>query len=342
MKKKYFRTILAVLLILTMPVPVYADYGSIRIDGYYDDWEDKPHTEVYNGKRPPDGKINYVSLFRTEDSIYVHIKFAEKNNQGMKNMVIDISTNLGDESYWVGGDLFSGQERGSLLLEQNSEESSGSVNEQNVSSGNSSAESSSAESADPDTGAGGNPPAGETAEPGRQETPPVSETAEPGRQETSPGDEAVSQGGVNVPEQAETPEQAENPQAVDTPDGNELPDQQEPAVPEEVLPEAKPESYGTRSFTVYQNSDPVGEGYFTSGEDDPGEAEFRIPLTTISNEADGISDISMRIKKVGKQSIICVGADTGPYIGVALGAAVALASFAGYTYRRRKLCLKKR
>jgi uncharacterized protein (TIGR04145 family) len=307
MKKKFFRTILAVLLILTMPVPVYADYGSIRIDGYYDDWEDKPHAEVYNGKRPPDGKINYVSLFRAEDSIYVHIKFAEKNNQGMKNMVIDISTNLGNESYWVGGDLFSGQESDSLLLEQNSEGSTGSVNEQSAGSDSSSAESS---SADQDTGAGENPPAGETAEPDRQETPPVSETAEPDRQETPPGDEVVSQGGVEVPE--------------------------------EVLPEVKPESYGTRSFTIYQNSDPVGEGYFTSGADDQGEAEFRIPLTTISNETDGISDISMRIKKVGKQSIICVGADTGPYIGVALGAAIALASFAGYTYRRKKLCLKKR
>ena len=99
MKKNKLRTILIMLLVLVMPVPVYADYGSIEIDGYYDDWEDKPHTEVYNGNNPPAGKINYVSLFRDESNAYVHIEYARINNQTIDNMRVDLYTNLGDERY---------------------------------------------------------------------------------------------------------------------------------------------------------------------------------------------------------------------------------------------------
>jgi len=83
-EKKLFRTLIIFLIIITMPFPAYADYGSIQIDSYYDDWEDKPHTEVYNGTNPPEKKINYVSLFRDESNVYVHVIFAQSNNQGIK------------------------------------------------------------------------------------------------------------------------------------------------------------------------------------------------------------------------------------------------------------------
>ncbi|MEL7655769.1 MAG: hypothetical protein AAGU75_07660, partial [Bacillota bacterium] len=99
MKKNSLRTILILLLVLVLPVPVYADYGVIEIDGYYDDWEDKPYTEVYNGKNPPAAKINYVSLFRDENNAYVHIEFARINNQTIINMRVNLYTNLGNERY---------------------------------------------------------------------------------------------------------------------------------------------------------------------------------------------------------------------------------------------------
>jgi hypothetical protein len=73
-----------------MPFPAFAvneDYIPIHIDGEYDDWDDKPFTEVYPGHNPPASKINYVSLFRDEDNVYVHVIFAEKNNQDITNMM---------------------------------------------------------------------------------------------------------------------------------------------------------------------------------------------------------------------------------------------------------------
>ncbi|MEL7655770.1 MAG: hypothetical protein AAGU75_07665, partial [Bacillota bacterium] len=103
-----------------------------------------------------------------------------------------------------------------------------------------------------------------------------------------------------------------------------------------------PGYYGTWSFTVYQGHDAVGYGYFTRSEGEPDEAEFYIPLDTITDEVDGITEISMTIKKLGKQSVICVGADTAPYIGVAISSAIVLMSVAGYSYKKqRPLILKK-
>lgn len=197
------------LLLLVAPLPCYAvDYGGIQIDGYYDDWEDKPHTRVYHGNPHDDLKVHLVSLFRDATTVYVHVKMSEKNDSDFHNIHLDLYTNLGTETY-------------SVIL--------------------------------------------------------------------------------------------------DSP-------------PEKKKPEG-----GTAGLKVYlQNGrDMVGSGYYTRTEGETDDAEFFIPLSTISEQPAGITEISMMIYELGKQKIICVGANTGSYIGIAMCAAIALGS-GGYYYNRRK------
>lgn len=61
--------------------PVYAlggstaNYGSVIIDGYFDDWRDKPHSYVTNGwQEAPDNQKRYASLFCDGEYVYFHIK----------------------------------------------------------------------------------------------------------------------------------------------------------------------------------------------------------------------------------------------------------------------------
>ncbi len=49
------------------------DYVGITIDGYFDDWEDKPHTNIYYTK----GMEHSGSLFRDEENVYMHIKMSD-------------------------------------------------------------------------------------------------------------------------------------------------------------------------------------------------------------------------------------------------------------------------
>ena len=210
MKRTFFRTIIFLfLLMLTVPSPCYAvDYGAIQIDGYYDDWEDKPHSQVYHGNPHDNLKVHLVSLFRDETTVYVHVKMSEKNNSDFQNIHLDLYTNQGTETYLV--------------------------------------------------------------------------------------------------------------------------------ILDSLTEKKKPEG-GTAGLKVYlQNGrDMVGSGYYTRTEGETDDAEFFIPLSTISGQPTGITEISMRIYELGPQQIICVGASTGPYIGIAICAAIALGS-GGYYYNRRK------
>jgi len=211
MKKTFARTIaLLFLLMLTAPSPCYAvDYGAIQIDGYYDDWEDKPHTKVYHGNPHDDLKVYLVSLFRDETTVYVHIKMSEENDSNFHNIHLELHTNLGTETY-------------SVILD--------------------------------------------------------------------------------------------SPHEIKKPEG------------------------GTFGLKVYEQNgrDMVGSGYYTRTKGEADDAELFIPLSTISDQPTGITEISMRIIELGKQQIICVGANTGPYIGIAICTTIAFGSSGYYYYRRKK------
>ena len=210
MKRTFFSTIIFLfLLMLTVPLPCYAvDYGAIQMDGYYDDWEDKPHTQVYYGTLPNVSEIHLVSLFRDETTLYVHVKMSESNYSEFHNMFFTLFTNRGTVSYTV----------------------------------------------------------------------------------------------VTEP----------------------LPGKKKPVV-------------GTSGLSVHlqSNWNMVGTGYYTRAVGESDDAEFVIPLSTISSQPASITDISLKIVELGPQQIICVGASTGPYIGIAICAAIALGS-GGYYYNRRK------
>ncbi|GAB1477377.1 hypothetical protein MASR2M70_22150 [Bacillota bacterium] len=261
MKKSRFsrELILIFALIISIPQIAFADYGGIQIDGYYDDWEDKPHTQVYNGNNPNSNKINQVSLFRDESNIYVHILFAEKYTSGIKNIKVEIETNLGGGIY----KLREPEEFG--LLEFSSEE-----------------------------------------------LPPEEARGSFEEEAPSPAEEEA------IVEEA--PEET---------------------VAQERMLVLAPEQSGseTRLFYVYQGNAIVGEGYMTVVNWVVTETEFYIPLSTISSQPDGITEISMKIKKLGKQIIHCVGVGSGPYLGIAISlgaAALAAAGFASIKKRRPK------
>jgi hypothetical protein len=119
-------------------------------------------------------------------------------------------------------------------------------------------------------------------------------------------------------------------------------DEIEADLEEELEPDKnqkKPEEYGTWAFSVMDEEDlSVGSGYYTRTEGEPDELEFYISLSSITQQYDGITEMSMVIKKLGKQEIFCVGASTSPFIGIAVGAGIAILSMGAYTYRKRVKC----
>jgi uncharacterized protein (TIGR04145 family) len=334
MKRSFFRTLIIILIIITIPFPVFADYGPIQIDSHYDDWEDKPHMEVYPGNNPPGNKINHVSLFRDESNGYVHVIFAYSNNQGIKNMTIDLKTNLGNKDFSLVSDSIipdSFEED----IDMDDLESSG---EQNLFAN------------------GVKEDIFLVAENENN-----SETTE--TQDTAAGQEIVTepadQNGSNDPEEGAEPtdqdpgadsgigtdliEENSNDNSDDLPDlfdPDTITDDFDTDL-EELEPnmnQKKPTEYGTWAFSVMDGDVSVGSGYYTRSEGEPDELELYIPLSSITQQYDGITEISMAIKKLGKQEIFCVGASTAPYLGIAVGAGIAMLSVGVYTFRKRKQC----
>jgi uncharacterized protein (TIGR04145 family) len=98
----------------------------------------------------------------------------------------------------------------------------------------------------------------------------------------------------------------------------------------------KPGHYGTWSFTVWSGLHSVGSGFYTRAEGAPDKLELYIPLSSITHDYDGITEITMRIKKLGPQMIMCAGASTEPYIGVMIGAGIAVLSAGAYSYKKKR------
>ncbi|HNR04031.1 MAG TPA: Firmicu-CTERM sorting domain-containing protein [Bacillota bacterium] len=204
MKKIIQKVLIGLLLIQAVSFSGYADYGSIDIDGYYDDWEDKPHTEVYYGKKPYVSEIHLVSVFRDETTVYVHIKMSENGYTELPNSYFTMDTDMGSEAF-------------TLMLDSMKKKESGTA-------------------------------------------------------------------GIEV--------------------------------------------------HLTDNWDVVGSGYYTREEGESDEAEFEIPLYSITDEPDGVVDIAIMFPDLGSQDIVCVGAGTGPYIAVAIGAVIVLLSLA-YYYKKK-------
>lgn len=370
MKRSFVRTLIIILIIITIPFPVFADYGPIQIDGYYDDWEDKPHMEVYPGNNPPEKKINDVSLFRDESNAYVHVVFAYSNNQDIKNMTIELRTNMGDKDFSLALDFFvpdsfegdidmddsqsdSTPEEGDGLDLTNDEGENMDLNEQQSDT----EEGSDSESGEQNLFAGrikediflvaDNENSAENTE---------TQDAAAGQEIlTEPTDQNTgndSDIGIDLNEENSNddlgdlldlfdPENSLDPEDIfDLLDPDTITDDFDADL-EELEPnmnQKKPEVYGTWAFSVMDGDLSVGSGYYTRTEGEPDELELYIPLSSITQQYDGITEISMVIKKLGKQEIFCVGASTAPFIGIAVGAGIAMLAVGAYTYRKRDQC----
>lgn len=292
MKKEIIKrtAILSLVFLLAVPSVVFADYGPIVIDGYYDDWEDKPHTEMYKGNASA-GRVSDVSLFRDVDNVYIHVIFADRFNQSINSLYIDISTNLG---------------RGEYELSENPSPS--------LSTGNGMYDGSSDDEYDR---------SGPEEDPGEES---LEEAV------GEPAEEAVDE--LEEELEGEAVEEPEEEPGVEPIEPAPRPDREE-----RVEAAAAKGFSGIRSFSVRQNNSSVGSGYMTLDNGKLIEAEFYIPLSSISSQPDGITDITMGIKSLGNQKVSCVGAGTG-YLMLAILAVIATASAAGLSYRR-KLKTKK-
>jgi hypothetical protein len=80
----------------------------------------------------------------------------------------------------------------------------------------------------------------------------------------------------------------------------------------------------------------VGSGYYTRNEGEADELELTIPLSSITRNYDAITEISMKIKKLGQQKITCTGVDSGAFVGVAVGAGIAMLSVGAYTFKKNR------
>lgn len=74
--------------------------GNIAIDGYYDDWEDKPHALVTN-KGVPDSlrtedNCRQLSMFYDDEYVYFHLKMESNGKDPFKGEFFEI---------WIGGKL---------------------------------------------------------------------------------------------------------------------------------------------------------------------------------------------------------------------------------------------
>jgi len=340
MKKQRIRVLMIFFILMLILAPasaVYADFGPISIDGYYDDWDDKPHTQVYKGNNPPPHKINHVSLFRDEANIYVHVIFASQFNHSISSLYIRVTTNLGIGDYQLAEDP-SFNLYNSDLEDEKKNETESPVTE------------------DEERSTGGKEDSAERAESFENESTGISDTAytdvmQESDTETDTDNDAEAEtqtetevAAESVPEtetETETERDAlgDSDSNVDTEEeadmqGDDYPDPgNEPE--ERMIPEAGWGYSGIKSFSVRQANVSVGSGFMTLNNGKLIEAELYIPLSTISNQPDGIMDITMEIKKLGKQSVSCVGAGTGYPIGIAITAGIAILSVAGITYKKR-------
>jgi len=397
MKKRLFKTLLIIVCILLIPFPAFAvneGYIPIHIDGYFDDWTDKAPTEVYPGKNPPPGKINYVKLFRDESKVYVYVQFAYKNNQDITNMIINLYTNMGDENYFLVPDYWfdatdmteqdmaprvdSGADTGtdSLAPDISTEENGGTgLSDQ----GPSPEQGSGAETAEPEAPAdqkiyanleqetymlvadninnqGNNAGIADTAVTSLDD---VLDQLDPSNPDTlvDPEDildemipDATTDSGTDTPTDSGI-DTSTDPgiisatdsgigSATDAEIGSDINSSLDSAVGQELqtgnLDLKKPGHYGTWSFTVWSGLHPVGSGFYTREEGEPDQMELFIPLSSITHHYDGITEITMKIKKLGPQMVMCAGADTEPYLGVVIGAGIAMLSAGAYFHKKKQ------
>jgi hypothetical protein len=349
--------LLAVCLALSGPASIVAASGEIVIDGYYDDWEDKPHAEVYKGNNPQPKHINLVGMFRDDDRLCVHIVFAEQYSSGIKNMEVEVETNLGSAVFEL--DENPAYDKNITLIEKplidngDLDESSNQLELRDPEQGGNQDPELDPEQGLEPNGHGGAEPAPETSvrhllmrlgarlfvyAEGEEDALPYDgegDTGNDGAADSLQEDAGKIDGSEEGGESGE-PEEPENGE--DEPGGEADGDDEHSEVEPSLKPTAKPQPPAEviREFIVKLDGDPVGTGYMTIVDKTVVEAEFCIPLYTINAQADGIADIRMQINKLGKQWLYWSGVGSGPYIGIAVSLMAGL-GLGVYLHRKKRV-----
>ncbi|MFL0250606.1 Firmicu-CTERM sorting domain-containing protein [Clostridium neuense] len=86
--------VLMTIFVFLFPKSVYAATGSeIVLDGYFDDWVNKPSTTIKYGWQNP-GQYSTVKWYCDNENLYLYIKMGEVGYSSMSNNMIE---------YWIDG-----------------------------------------------------------------------------------------------------------------------------------------------------------------------------------------------------------------------------------------------
>lgn len=92
---KNLSIILLIITLVLLPQAALAADGLINIDGYYDDWADKPHTSVSYD----DANVHNVAFLLGDDSLYGHIKMNNTDGRYFPKSTMYLIVN--DEYYFI-------------------------------------------------------------------------------------------------------------------------------------------------------------------------------------------------------------------------------------------------
>ncbi|KHD38684.1 hypothetical protein NL50_04080 [Clostridium acetobutylicum] len=88
--KRFFSLFIAALILL--PLSVNAASNGITLDGYFDDWEDKPITYLRYPSVTPE-QVHQLREYTDNNYLYLYIKMGTRGGQGLSYYVIECSFN---------------------------------------------------------------------------------------------------------------------------------------------------------------------------------------------------------------------------------------------------------
>lgn len=91
-------TIISALLISVMflyPLKVYAADSGVTLDGYFDDWIDKPSQSVYDSPKI----VHTVKWYSDNQNLYLYVKMSTKGKKSIGNYNIKYSSNNGSQGH---------------------------------------------------------------------------------------------------------------------------------------------------------------------------------------------------------------------------------------------------
>ncbi|KHD38694.1 hypothetical protein NL50_04135 [Clostridium acetobutylicum] len=88
--------VLVIEVIIVRPYTVRAESNGVILDGYYDDWTDKPYAEIkYDWESP--GQVHIVKWYSDDKNLYLHIKMGVTGGQQINHYIIYFNVDNGEK-----------------------------------------------------------------------------------------------------------------------------------------------------------------------------------------------------------------------------------------------------